>query len=145
MAIHTAAAFGLLAIGLLALVKREGALVWALDRATTAGFILAAVVMLLASGLSYSFTSRLLESARWVSHTQEVLKEIQEVSSGLAELESGQRGFLITGDERLLDQRKATAAAVTEDIAAIRKLTKDNNHQQQRLETRTASPAAHRF
>lgn len=134
MAIHSAAAFGLLAIGLLALVKREGGLEWALDRATTAGFLLAAAMMLTASGLSYNFTSRLLESARWVSHTQEALKEIQEISSGAAMLESGQRGFVLLGDERLLKARNAMAAELTGRVAALRQLTVDNARQQRRLD-----------
>ncbi len=133
MAIHSAAAFGLLATGLLALLQRQGALVWALDRATTAGFILAAVVLLIANGLSYSFTSRLLQSAGWVDRSQEVLKVIERVSSGLAALESGQRGFLITGDPRLLEPRQATSAGVTNDLAALRRLTDDNSRQRRRL------------
>ncbi len=134
MAIHTALAFGLIATSLLALVKREGTLTWVLDRTTTAGFVLAAAVMLIASGLSYSCTNRLLDSAKWVSHTQYVLKEIQEVSSGMAELESGQRGFIITDDERLLEQRRTAIAAVSEATGEIRKLTVENVHQQHWLD-----------
>jgi len=134
MAFHTAASFVLLGSALLALVKSEGGLIWALDRTITSGFIVGVVAMLIATGVFYDFTQRLADKAKWVSHTQEVLKQIQEVTSSMADIESAQRGYIILGDERLLAQREQTETAVHEDVGVLRALTADNPHQKPRLD-----------
>jgi PAS domain S-box-containing protein len=134
MAFHTSAAFILLGCALLALVKSEGGMTWALERAVTTGFIIGVAMMVITSGVSYNLTNRLLETSTWVSHTQEVLKKTQEVMSGMADLESGQRGYIILGDERLLEGRKRAETAVGEGLAELRRLTADNAHQQRRLD-----------
>jgi PAS domain S-box-containing protein len=132
-AIHTALAFMLLGAALLALVRSEGGLAWALEGAVTTGFAIGVAVMLLAAGTSFSFTERLLNSATWVAHTQEVLKEIQEVKTLVADLESSQRGYIITGNEELLQARDKEKAGLAADLTAIGTLTADNVRQQRRL------------
>ena len=52
----------------------------------------------------------------------------------MADLESSQRGYIITGDERLLEERKEIKDAVLEDIGALRQLTPDNPELQRRLD-----------
>lgn len=134
MAAHTAAGFALGGIALLALVKSEGGLAWALDKIITLGFAVAVAIMLTAAGVSFAYTSRLRESAKRVSHTQEVLKEIEDVRADLAALESSQRGYLILGDERLLTSRDRDAAELRERVRNIRGLTADDFRQQRRLD-----------
>jgi hypothetical protein len=70
MAFHTSVSFVLLGCALLALVRSEGAMTWALTKSTTAGFVMGVAMMLMASGVSYNFTNRLLETSKWVIHTQ---------------------------------------------------------------------------
>jgi len=123
MAFHTAAAFVLLGCALLALVKSEGGMRWALNRTITSGFIIGVAMMLITSVISFSLTNRLVETSTWVSHTQEVLKTIQEVVSGMMDLESGQRGYIIVGDARLLEGRKQVEIAIHEEVAELRRLT----------------------
>jgi len=115
-----------LGCGLIALARSEARWKWWLGRLETAGFLSSIVLMLLAAGVAFSSTKEMLKSAGWVSHTQEVLKEIGEAASGMAALESAQRGYLITGEEDLLAAREATKTAVRDDFAALRKLTSDN-------------------
>ena len=134
IALHTAAGFLLLGSGLLARVQHEGGLTWSLDKHMTGGFVIGIVFLLTATGLCYIFTNRLFEAAKWVSHTQEVLKEAEEVRAGMAELESTQRGYIIMGDERLLENRKETKDDLRKDLDALRQLTADNPRQQQRLD-----------
>lgn len=134
MAIHTAAGFVLLGCGLLALVKGEGGLRWSLDTLTTGGFVLGIVSLIAAAGISYHFTNQLQQSAGWVSHTQEVLKEIEEVSAGVAALGSSQRNYINTGNEHLLEQEKETTDAIHENLGTVRKLDADNPTQQHRLD-----------
>jgi PAS domain S-box-containing protein len=134
MAVHTAVAFVLLGCGLLALVRREGGLTWSLDTLTTGGFVIGIVSLLAATGVSYHFTGQLQQSAAWVSHTQEVLKEIEEVSAGVATLVNSERNYFNTGDEHFLESEKEITDAIHENLGALRKLTADNPHQKPRLD-----------
>jgi len=142
MALHSAAAFLVLGCGLLAFVRSEGGLNWWLDTFTTGGFAVGVMALIVTAGISYHFTGQLQESARWVSHTQEVLKEIEEVSVGVATLGSSQRGYINTGNDRLLDQEGETKTAIFDDLNAVRKLTADNPHQKPRLDEPNALTGA---
>jgi PAS domain S-box-containing protein len=124
----------LLGCGLLALVRSEGGLNWSLDALTTGGFIVGIISLITAAGVSYYFTSQLQQSAAWVNHTQEVLKEIEEVSAGVAALGSSQRSYINTGNEHLLEPEKEITDAIHENLDTIRKLTADNPHQKPRLD-----------
>ena len=134
VAVHTATALVLLGGALLAFVKSEGGLAWALDRTITAGCVIGVAVMLVAAGTSYNFTNRLLQTATLVSHTHKVLKEIEDVMVDVAEIESGQRGYIITGDERLLERREDTKIDLHRDVGEIRALTVEDSRQQRRLD-----------
>ena len=132
-AIHTAVGFVLLGLGLLALVRSEGGLTWSLNTATTAGFLIAVALIVVAAGNSYHFTTKLQRSATLVSQTQEVLKGIQGLSADMAELESSQRGYIITGDERELDRREQAKAEVRKELSILNVLTADDPNQHSRL------------
>jgi PAS domain S-box-containing protein len=133
VAIHTGAAFMILGAGLLALVRHEGGLVWFMDRSTTVRICVGVASVLAVAMASNSFTYRLRETDDWVSHTQEVLKEIAAVSVGAAELESAQRGYIILGDARLLENREDTKRAIDTSVRTLLALTADNSSQQLRL------------
>jgi PAS domain S-box-containing protein len=134
MAINTAVGFLLLGDGLLAFVKSEGGLTWSLDKLTTGAFVIGMVSLTALGGASYHFTSQLEQSAGWVSHTQEVLKELEEVSTGVATFGSSERNYINTGNEHLLDQGQDIINSIHEHVDAIRKLTADNSHQKPRLD-----------
>ncbi len=132
-ALHTSVVFVLMGAALLALARSEGGLVWALNRFVSLGLMLGVTIMLLAASASFNFTQRLIRSANAVAHTEEVLKDIEEVETGLAELESSQRGYIITGNEDLLLTRGKKEADVIAALTAIGELTLDNPSQQERL------------
>ena len=134
IALHTALGFLLLGCGILALVQSEGRLTWSLDKLATIGFVIGIVSLLVATGLSYNFTNQLFEAAKWVSHTQEILKEVEEVRAGMADLESSQRGYLILGDESLLEHRNEIKDAIRKDLDVLRQLTLVDSRQQHRLD-----------
>jgi CHASE3 domain sensor protein len=87
-----------------------------------------------AAGIAYHFTLQLQESVAWVSHTQEVLKEIGGITAGVASIGSSQRSYINTGDGRVLEKEAATKDALHQNIATLRKLTADNPRQKPRLD-----------
>jgi PAS domain S-box-containing protein len=134
MAVHTAAAFVVLGCGLLALIRSEGGLTWWLDPMTTGGFAIGMASLLAATGASYYCTHQLQQSAAWVSHTQEVLKEIEGVSAGVAALGSNARDYFDTGDRHVLESQRGIADTLHDHLGELRKLTADNSRQQPRLD-----------
>ncbi len=93
---------------------------------------LAGALLLLAAiaVVSVRHIDTLSESGRRVSLTHAVIGEIEQVLAALQDAETGQRGFLITGDDRFLDPYNAALARIPDQIRALRELTVDNPQQQ---------------
>jgi PAS domain S-box-containing protein len=132
--LHTAIAFILLGLGLLALVRSQAGPLWLLGNLMTTGFIISITSLLAIGILSFNLTNQLKETANWIGHTQEALKEIEDVRAGMADLESSQRGYIILGSEQLLGSRAAVRTEVAESLRSLRRLTNDNSLQQNRLD-----------
>ena len=130
-----AVGFMLLGSGLLALLQSEGRLTWSLNRLTTAGFIIGALLMVVAAAAAFSFTKRMADTATVIAGREEVLKEIQEIMTNVTKLASQQRLYVIVGDKAFLKEREHTQAAIKEDLGAVRNLTSNNPSQQLRLNT----------
>jgi len=98
------------------------------------GFGLALVLLIGASWLSYRTTGRLLEAAQSRQHTEDVISEVQQVLALVVDLESGSRGFVITGTDRFLLPYQAAVEGIPTRIADLRMLTADNPRQQRQIE-----------
>src|SRR5271154_3373189 len=132
VALQTATGCVLLGSGLLAVVRSEGGLKWAVDGATTTGIVLGLASLLAVAVASNNFTYRLRQGDQWVSHSQEVLREIDAVASDFADLMSSQRGFVTTGDEHLLEQEEAKKKAIAEHCEKLRGFLADDARQEER-------------
>jgi len=71
--------------------------------------VAAALFTLAAGGLLYQSTNRLISSAHWVEHTQDVITSLQSSTQFVERIESSSRLFLSTKDE---DQFNAARAGV---------------------------------
>ncbi|HEY2256128.1 MAG TPA: response regulator [Variovorax sp.] len=76
----------------------------------------------------------LLSVIGWVEHTDRVARGASELQRHSIDLESGMRGFLITGDESFLAPYESALPKMKPDFAALRNLVSDNPAQVQRLE-----------
>ena len=66
-------------------------------------------------------------------HTLEVIDRLQGVLSTLKDAETGQRGFLLTGDEGYLEPYNEAQESLQREIAALQALTVDNPAHQERV------------
>lgn len=66
-------------------------------------------------------------------HTQEVRLALDAVSDSLLKMETGQRGFLLTGQDAYLEPYRVGAAALDPQLAKLEQLIVDNDQQTQRL------------
>ncbi len=95
-----------------------------------AGFGTALVIMAVLSTVAYNNISNLTSTASQVEHTHEVLGELEAVLGWLKDAETGQRGYVITREDRYLEPYNAAL----DGIAHVRELTIDNPVQTQRID-----------
>lgn len=86
----------------------------------------------------------LQQSQQWLSHTWEVVGQVERILSAAGEGESGARGFIITGDERFLTQFYVGRQQISSGVQRFDELTSDNPHQQQ-YSAELKAAAAQRF
>ena len=96
------------------------------------GFAAALILLLLAGLQMYRSLQEYRDTSRWVSHTYQVLDALSYVRSNLRDLESGQRGYIITGEELFRADHEREAAQIRSVLVRIRQLTSDNPRQQAR-------------
>src|SRR5262249_25613066 len=94
-----------------------------------AGAALALVVLVLNAFLSWYTTRRLVENDRAVSHTHAVLAKVEEVLSTLKDAETGQRGYVITGEPDYLNPYQDAVGRIREEVGELRDLTANNPDQ----------------
>lgn len=99
------------------------------------GYAVAVLFLLVIGWISYWNTSELAVLRQKVTHTYEVLDVLGEVQSRLVDAETGQRGFLITADEKYLEPYNNAARAADDAVKRLAELTKDNPRQQERIRT----------
>ncbi|WP_457419293.1 response regulator [Roseateles sp. P5_E7] len=76
---------------------------------------------------------KLVGLLEWVDHTHRTIAKGQELSTLLADEESGMRGFLLSGQESFLAPYSLAQAKFDSELQAAQQLTTDNNAQQDRL------------
>jgi methyl-accepting chemotaxis protein len=107
---------------------------WTFGRKIAAGFALSLVLLIAIGGVSYFSITKLMRTSQWITHTHEVLEHIDRVLSLLKDAETGQRGYVITGDEALLEPYHTGSGEVLDVVKELRKLTADNPNQQKRID-----------
>jgi methyl-accepting chemotaxis protein len=106
---------------------------WTVGRRLVAGFGLSAAVLVLVAVVSYRNAHLLIENDGWVEHSYQVRIEFSDLLSDMKDAETGQRGYLLTGDDSYLAPYTGALASIQSTLADLRKLTSDNPIQQQRL------------
>ncbi len=107
---------------------------WTFGRKIAAGFTLAFVLLLGIGGVSYRSISALTSTSQLVTHTHQVLEHIAEVLGLLKDAETGQRGYLIAGDETYLEPYRTAIDGLSKVAKELRDLTADNANQQKRMD-----------
>lgn len=98
----------------------------------TGGFIITLLLMVIVSTVVYLNIQRLVSSSKWVSHTYEVIRVAESVGAAMIDMETGQRGFMIAGQDSYLEPFVAGQAVFDELIAKGAELTSDNPEQGER-------------
>lgn len=112
------------ASGLIRMVVRRSLLLWCTGT----------ILLLSLNGIVfYSNTRTLVDHDSAVTHTQEVLSALENLLTSVTDTETGERGYIITGDERYLRPYSRALAAIDPQMSRTDALTVDNMTQQRRL------------
>jgi signal transduction histidine kinase len=105
-----------------------------LQRRAVAGFALAVVLAGVLGLVSWRNAQKAAKDADWVTHTHEVITALEATTRHLADVESGARGFALSGEDSFLAPYETGRRALGDDLEALRSLTADNADQQLRLQ-----------
>jgi len=97
------------------------------------GFVGAAAFLAFAAWESYRSTKRFAEADAQQNHTYEVLNTLSETVARIVDAETGQRGFLLTGDEAYLEPYRTAIKNLDRVTNKLKILTSDNPNQQRRM------------
>ncbi len=103
------------------------------DLRTNLGLAFALLVLIGIAAASVDTVNRFADGAHWVDHTQQVIGELEMLTTQISLAESGQRGFLITNDERDLRSYQSSSSAIPMVLDSLQKLTADSPLQQRRI------------
>ena len=96
--------------------------------------IAAALLFFVVTGvLAYANIQQLRADTARVVHTHEVITELSNLLSAVQDAETGQRGFLLTGNDRYLDPYQNALIRTEGSLGTIAELTRDNDVQQTNL------------
>lgn len=82
----------------------------------------------------YRSSTTLVENARWVAHTHEVLTQLEATATGVTQAETELRGFLLTDQESYLVPYSNGLMETRRRLNTVRQLTADNPSQQARID-----------
>lgn len=90
------------------------------------GFGFALLLLLLVSIVSYRSIIRLVGDSVLKTYTYETLAGLEDIVSLIKDLETGSRGYVITGDEDHLEPYHAASMVIDEEVRGVLALTADN-------------------
>ncbi len=99
------------------------------------GYLAAFLLLLLSYILTFTSTQKLIDQAGWITHTNEVIHDLDNVLSAITKSESAFRGYVITNNKNLLNDYYKSRIYADSTFDRVKKITADNPVQQERLKT----------
>ncbi|MBB4634863.1 ATP-binding protein [Longimicrobium terrae] len=109
----------------------------AIDTATRrllTAFVLLIAVLLGVGTLAHYTFSRMSEASAWSVHTYKVLLEVDGMQSAISGMESGFRGYALSGNPALVGQWRTGRDTFGQHLQGARALVRDNSAQDHRLD-----------
>jgi methyl-accepting chemotaxis protein len=107
---------------------------WTVGAKIGAGFTLALAILLAIGISSYRNTTSMIDATNWKSHTYEVIADLESLLSIIRDGETGERGYIITGQAQFLEPYDDAVKAIGPALNELVNLTRDNPTQQRQLE-----------
>ena len=99
------------------------------------GYVVVLAVMVIVSAVIFNSIHQIVDSSTLVNHTHKVIRTAESVGAAMLDMETGQRGFMITGKDEFLGPFIAGQNTFDALIAQGKNLTSDNPEQVERWKT----------
>ncbi|HEX6564586.1 MAG TPA: response regulator [Chthoniobacterales bacterium] len=106
---------------------------FSIEKKILAGFALALLAFLGIGIALYQSSQGLIWTRSWVIHTTDVIRQLDDLAQSLSEIESAQRGYVVTGDPSYASQLDAATARVPSIINHLDQSVTDNPVQAARI------------
>lgn len=90
-------------------------------------------LLVVTAALAYRMVVQLEGDSHWARHTRDVLEALDQVDSTVKDAESGQRGYLLTGNDSYLEPYNTARAQQSDDLDRIANLIQDDANQARRI------------
>jgi CHASE3 domain sensor protein len=97
------------------------------------GIFLAGMILLLIIVVAYRSSDGQIENKEWANHTQIVRTDLDKLLTSIVNAETGQRGYIITGNDRYLEAYVLGLTTNKPIFEELSRLTLGNHLQQQRM------------
>ncbi len=98
------------------------------------GFGIVFVIMIIIGLFSWRSSEKSQQGMDWVEHTYKVKLDLGDLKKYMVDAETGQRGFLYTGEERYLEPYNIAAKEREKKLTSLRSLVDDNPAQVDRVD-----------
>ena len=95
------------------------------------GTLLAVIIFIVLVNAGFAFASihNLLRSAYWLSHTWQVIGQVERIMGSVKDAETGVRGYVITGENTYLQNYSTARSTIFSQVDEFATLTSDNVNQ----------------
>lgn len=98
------------------------------------GFVAAAIILVFCGWESYRNAMRFAQAAERQKHTDDVLRTLDGTVARLVDAETGQRGYLLTGNAAYLEPYRKAIKSLGQETRDLKDLTSDNSNLQKRIQ-----------
>jgi signal transduction histidine kinase/CheY-like chemotaxis protein/CHASE3 domain sensor protein len=106
---------------------------WGFDPVVAVGLVGVLLFFAISAYIAYLNLQTLQEDSQKIIHSHNVIVAMDTLLSDVQDAETGQRGFLLTGNDKYLEPYNAALAAIPPQINDLAQLTSDNPTQQARI------------
>jgi methyl-accepting chemotaxis protein len=107
---------------------------WNVGTKIGAGFAVTLLIFVIVGVTSWRNVDQQLKDAAWVAHTHEVLTTISKLMSAMQDVETGQRGYIISGEQSYLAPYSDAVTSVEVHRLHLLELVNDNPRQASRAQ-----------
>jgi len=97
------------------------------------GFVVAFLLLAANAAISYLTLDKLVAANRLVAESEQTIRLLGDLRAGLTEIEAGQRGFIISGEERYLEPYLSAQPALVAKLKNLARLTADDYEESARV------------
>ena len=104
-----------------------------IERKTALGLGLVGLLLVLVSIIAYHNSQTSLENSRWVTHTREVIAELNAAQSAIDNWQNAVHEYLLTGESSYLKPYRDSFSSAVDHVDHLKALTADNAPQNARV------------